>query len=390
MKNMIEVKKLKKNYGNFTAVDEIEFEVYRGEIFGFLGPNGAGKTTTQRMLTSLLTPTGGSIRTREVKSIVGMVPEESNVYNELTAWDNLMFTGQLYRIPRKERKKNAQELLELFGLWDKKDIKVENYSKGMKRRLSIAMGVIHQPQILFLDEPTPGLDPQSARTIRELIKDLNKNGSTIFLTTHQIEEANQLCDRIAIIDHGRIAAIDSPENLKTRIKGVQSVKISLEATTTQKSSKEYDSDFSQLNGVRNVIKIGDKWRLYTDDPTNLLSTLFKYAEKNQARIITLNTLTPSLEEVYLDIIGDLQSFQPKERNPSSVCDRNKRHESILFAAGYDHVRLIDAVLYVFLLFRPQRDQRRRRNSKPAGFDGVFHVRSCGSFCDPTRKAHRHI
>ena len=324
MKNMIEVKKLKKNYGNFTAVDEIEFEVYRGEIFGFLGPNGAGKTTTQRMLTSLLTPTTGSIRidqkditqyTREVKSIVGMVPEESNVYNELTAWDNLMFTGQLYRIPRKERKKNAQELLELFGLWDKKNIKVENYSKGMKRRLSIAMGVIHQPQILFLDEPTPGLDPQSARTIRGLIKDLNKNGSTIFLTTHQIEEANQLCDRIAIIDHGRIAAIDSPENLKTRIKGVQSVEISLKATTTQKSSKEYDSDFSQFQGVRNVIKIGDKWRLYTDDPTDLLSTLFKYAEKNQARIITLNTLTPSLEEVYLDIIGDLQSFQPNERTP---------------------------------------------------------------------------
>jgi ABC-2 type transport system ATP-binding protein len=185
----------------------------------------------------------------------------------------------------------------------------------MKRRLSIAMGVIHQPQILFLDEPTPGLDPQSARTIRELIKDLNKNDSTIFLTTHQIEEANQLCDRIAIIDYGRIVAIDSPENLKTRIKGVQSVEISLEATKTQKSSKEYDSDFSQLNGVRNVIKIGDKWRLYTDDPTNLLSTLFKYAEKNQARIITLNTLTPSLEEVYLDIIGDLQSFQPKGRTP---------------------------------------------------------------------------
>ena len=324
MKNMIEVKKLKKNYGNFTAVDEIEFEVYRGEIFGFLGPNGAGKTTTQRMLTSLLTPTGGSIRidqkditqyTREVKSIVGMVPEESNVYNELTAWDNLMFTGQLYRIPRKERKKNAQELLELFGLWEKKNIKVENYSKGMKRRLSIAMGVIHQPQVLFLDEPTPGLDPRSARTIRELIKDLNKNGCTIFLTTHQIEEANQLCDRIAIIDHGRIAVIDSPENLKTRIKGVQSVEISLEATTTQKSSKEYGSDFPQLPGVRNVIKIGDKWRLYTDDPTNLLSTLFKYAENNQAHIITLNTLTPSLEEVYLDIIGDLQSFQPEKRTP---------------------------------------------------------------------------
>jgi len=324
MKNIIEVKKLKKNYGNLTAVDEIDFEVYHGEIFGFLGPNGAGKTTTQRMLTSLLTPTSGSIHidqkditqyTREVKSIVGIVPEESNVYNELNAWDNLMFTGQLYRVPRKERKKNAQELLELFGIWEKKNIKVENYSKGMKRRLSIAMGVIHHPQILFLDEPTPGLDPQSARTIRELIRDLNKNGSTIFLTTHQIEEANQLCDRIAIINQGRIAVIDSPENLKTRIKGVQSVEISLEAITPQKSSNEYGSDFSHLLGVRNVIKIGDKWRLYTDDPTNLLSTLFKYAEKNQARIITLNTLTPSLEEVYLDVIGDLQSFQPEIKTP---------------------------------------------------------------------------
>lgn len=332
MKNMIEVKKLKKNYGDFTAVDQIDFEVHRGEIFGFLGPNGAGKTTTQRMLTSLLTPTGGTIRidqkditqyTREVKSIVGMVPEESNIYNELTAWDNLMFTGQLYRIPRKERKKNAQELLELFGLWEKRNIKVENYSKGMKRRLSIAMGVIHQPQLIFLDEPTPGLDPQSALQIRELIKDLNKNGTTIFLTTHQIEEANQLCDRIAIINHGRIAVIDSPENLKTRIKGVQSVEISLEAASTKKSLKEVGSDYSKLPGVRNVVKIGDKWRLYTDDPTNLLSTLFKYAEKNQTRIITLNTLTPSLEEVYLDIIGDLQSFQPKEKTPKTP-KKNRR------------------------------------------------------------------
>jgi len=332
MKNMIEVKKLKKNYGNFTAVDEIDFEVYRGEIFGFLGPNGAGKTTTQRMLTSLLTPNGGSIRidqkditqySREVKRIVGMVPEESNVYNELTAWDNLMFTGQLYRMSRKERKERAQELLEFFGLWDKRKIKVENYSKGMKRRLSIAMGVIHRPQILFMDEPTPGLDPQSALAIRGLIKDLNKNGSTIFLTTHQIEEANQLCDRIAIIDHGRIAVIDSPENLKTRIKGIQSVEISLEAAAAQKSSKEYGPALAQLPGVRNAIKIGDKWRLYTDDPTNLLSTLFKFAEKNQARIITLNTMTPSLEEVYLDIIGDLQSFQPAERKPAKPM-KNRR------------------------------------------------------------------
>lgn len=202
-------------------MDHISFEVRQGEIFGFLGPNGAGKSTTQRMLTTVLEPTRGQIvafnhdLSREpypVKRMMGLVPEESNVYTELTAWDNLMFTGRLYRMSRQERESRAKELLDLFDLWDKRKIKAENFSKGMRRRLSIAMAVIHKPALLFLDEPTPGLDAQSTRNIHRLIRQLNAEGRTIFLTTHQIEEANQLCDRVAIINRGRIAPLIHPSS----------------------------------------------------------------------------------------------------------------------------------------------------------------------------------
>ncbi len=220
MTHSIEVNNLTKYYDKFLAVDHIDFTVKQGEIFGFLGPNGAGKTTTQRMLTTLLTPTEGQILilghdlthdAYPAKRQIGLVPEESNIYTELTAWDNLMFTGRLYRMSKADRTARAQELLETFGLWEKRDVKAENFSKGMRRRLSIAMAIIHKPALLFLDEPTPGLDAQSARTIQGLIRQLSADGTTIFMTTHQIEEANQLCDRVAIINHGKIAAIDTPE-----------------------------------------------------------------------------------------------------------------------------------------------------------------------------------
>jgi len=198
MDNAIEVYNLTKYYGDLLAVDHISFRVRQGEVFGFLGPNGAGKTTTQRMLTTLLEPTEGRIlifghdlarNPYPVKRRMGLVPEESTVYTELTAWDNLMFTARLYRVPRSERAKRAQELLEAFGLWEKRNVTVENFSKGMRRRLSIAMAIIHRPALLFLDEPTSGLDAQSARAIRDLIRRLNAEGTTIFLTTHQIEAA---------------------------------------------------------------------------------------------------------------------------------------------------------------------------------------------------------
>jgi ABC-2 type transport system ATP-binding protein len=307
----IRVDNLTKYYGRpgagVLAVDHVDLRVREGEVFGFLGPNGAGKTTTQRMLTTLLEPTEGRIIINghdlardayPVKRQMGLVPEESNVYTELTAWDNLMFTARLYRVGRTERAARTQELLETFGLWEKRDVKVEDFSKGMRRRLSIAMAVIHRPTLLFLDEPTPGLDAQSARAIRELIRRLNSEGATIFLTTHQIEEANQLCDRVAIIDQGQIAAIDTPERLKRAFQRVQSVEVALEP-----DGNVHGESLAALTGVSTQVKMGDKWRLYTDDPSALLPRVMDYAHTQELRIVSLNTLGPSLEDVFLEITG---------------------------------------------------------------------------------------
>lgn len=311
MNDAIQVENLTKLYGRpgsgVLAVDHINFQVREGEIFGFLGPNGAGKSTTQRMLTTLLEPTEGRILIHghdlahdpiPAKRRIGLVPEESNVYTELTAWDNLMFTASLYLVPHSERAKRAKELLELFGLWEKRDVKAENFSKGMRRRLSIAMAIIHKPSLLFLDEPTPGLDAQSARAIQTLIRQLNAEGATIFLTTHQIEEANQLCDRVAIIDHGRIATIDTPEQLKRSLQRVQSVEVSLEP-----DGQMHGQALEKLPGVSTSVKMGDKWRLYTEDPSALLPLIMKYADEQHLRMVSINTLVPTLEDVFLEITG---------------------------------------------------------------------------------------
>jgi len=304
--NAIKVQNLTKHYGDFLAVNHINFEVRQGEVFGFLGPNGAGKTTTQRMLTTLLEPTDGRIIIHghdlardayPVKRRMGLVPEESNVYTELTAWDNLMFTAKLYRVPRSEREARARELLETFGLWEKRDVKAQDFSKGMRRRLSIAMAIIHKPALLFLDEPTPGLDAQSARAIRDLIRQLNAEGTTIFLSTHQIEEANQLCDRVAIINHGQIAAIDTPERLKQAFQRVQSVEVALEPDIP-KTLKVFETF-----RVSHYVKMGDKWRLYTQDPSALLPQVMDYARSHKLRVVSLSTLGPSLEDVFLEITG---------------------------------------------------------------------------------------
>jgi ABC-2 type transport system ATP-binding protein len=323
----IEVSNLTKYYRDLLAVDHIHFEVHQGEVFGFLGPNGAGKTTTQRMLSTLLEPTDGRIVINghdlahdayPVKRQMGLVPEESTVYTELTAWDNLMFTARLYRVPRTERAARARELLETFGLWEKRDVKVEDFSKGMRRRLSIAMAIIHQPTLLFLDEPTPGLDAQSARAIRDLIRQLNAEGTTVFLTTHQIEEANQLCDRVAIINHGQIAAIDTPERLKRAFQRVQSVEVALEP-----DGQTHGQALVELSGATTSVKMGDKWRLYTEDPSVLLPQVMDYASTNGLRVISLSTLGPSLEDVFLEITGqqvgtvrhETREGSPRRRGP---------------------------------------------------------------------------
>jgi ABC-2 type transport system ATP-binding protein len=204
LENAIEVANLTKRFDSILAVDDITFEVEKGQVFGFLGPNGAGKTTTIRLLTGLTRPTSGTITVAgrnvvkepyKAKERVGVVPEVSNLYDEMSARDNLIFSAQLYGVSKNEREKRAKELLELFGLYERRSDRVGNFSRGMKRRLTIAAALIHKPDILFLDEPTTGLDVQSSRMIRGLTKELNKNGTTVFLTTHYIESRKNSCRR---------------------------------------------------------------------------------------------------------------------------------------------------------------------------------------------------
>jgi ABC-2 type transport system ATP-binding protein len=229
---------------------------------------------------------------------MGLVPEESNIYAELSAWDNLMFTARLYRVPANERRWRVQTLLELFDLSDQRHVKTEQFSKGMRRRVSIAMGLVHRPRVLFLDEPTSGLDVQSTRIIHRQIQALSAAGATIFLSTHQIEHANQLCDRVAIINRGRIAAIDTPERLKEAFRRVQSVEVALAPTDAL-----HGKTLEALAGVSKTVKRGDKWRLYTEDPSALLPRLMHIAADCGVRVVSLNTLGPSLEDVFLAITG---------------------------------------------------------------------------------------
>ena len=305
MENAIEAINLTKYYDDLLAVDHINFEVKKGEIFGFLGPNGAGKTTTIRMLTGLTKPSDGTAKifghdiqneTLITKRYMGIVPEISNIYDDLSAWDNLMFTGELYQVSKAERKRRAKELLDMFGLYERRNEKAKGFSKGMKRRLTISMGLINNPQLLFLDEPTSGLDVQSALIIKDVVRELNQKSVTIFLTTHNIEEANVTCDRVAIIHKGKIAAIDTPERLKKTIQSVQSVEVAFDKTSP-KALKELE----KIPSVNEVRKEGDKFRVYTHDPANVLSGLWEYAKANGLKPISLTTLGPSLEDVFVKL-----------------------------------------------------------------------------------------
>jgi ABC-2 type transport system ATP-binding protein len=221
---MIRVRNLTKKFGDFAAVDDISFDVAAGEIFAFLGPNGAGKTTTIKMLTTLMKPTNGDIEVdglnpqqhqSEVRKRFGIVFQDPSLDQELTALENLDLHGVLYHVPRKLRRERSEILLKTFELWERRDAIVKTFSGGMKRRLEIARGFLHTPRILFLDEPTLGLDPQSRNQLWTQVRELNQSdGTTVFLTTHYMDEAERVAQRIAVIDHGRIVATGSPRELK--------------------------------------------------------------------------------------------------------------------------------------------------------------------------------
>jgi len=303
----IDVSHLSKRFGALTALDDISFSVSEGETFGFLGPNGAGKTTTIRILTGISAPTSGTatifgndiIRNPIVtRKQMGIVHETSNIYDDLTAWQNLMFTAELYTVGKQAREKRGSELLELFGLLERRHDKVHGFSKGMKRRLTLAMGLINDPRILFLDEPTSGLDVQSNLIIRDVIRDLNAQGVTVFLTTHNIEEANLACDRVAIINRGRIAAIDSPERLKKTIQSAQSIEVAFDSVVPHRME-----DLKLIPKVSEVRKEGDKFRLFTEDPSSVIPAIMEYAKAGNSRVLSMTTFGPSLEDVFIKLTG---------------------------------------------------------------------------------------
>ena len=306
MEHAIEVKDLTKNYGEITAVNHINFEVRKGEIFGFLGPNGAGKTTTIRILTGVIKPDGGSAtimgynifkETLKAKQIISVVPEMANAYIDFTAWQNLMFIGELYGVPKKERQERARRLLKEFGLYERRNHLARGFSKGMKQKLILGMALLTEPQVLFLDEPTTGLDVESARRIRDTIRQRNRDGTTIFLSTHNMEEASQLCDRIAIINHGKIAAIDNPENLRMKSSGLKSVEVSFNKPVSA-------NELSKISNVTEAKKVGDKIRLYTDEPHSVINSLIDYTRSKGLTVISLNTLAPTLEDVFIKLIKE--------------------------------------------------------------------------------------
>jgi len=301
MPAIIHASDLTKFFGKSTAVDHISFDVREGEIFGFLGPNGAGKTTTTRMLTGVIPPDAGTamilghnIRSEPVlaKQGFGVVPETSNAYTDLTAWQNLMLMGELYGLPRTRAEQRSSDLLSMVGLLERKDQKVQAYSKGMKQRLILAMALIHEPALLFLDEPTSGLDVQSTQMILSLLRDLNKEGTTIFLTTHNMEEANRLCHRVGIIRAGKIVAIDAPEKLKTAIDRVHKIEVSFDREVSGHT-------LAGLPGVTGANRTGDKWQITTNNRDTTIRSLVTFSQQNNATIVTLNTLAPSLDDAFL-------------------------------------------------------------------------------------------
>ena len=303
---VIEVEGLTKRYNTHLAVDDVSFDVKEGEVFGFLGMNGAGKTTTQRIITGVLPPTKGrtTVLDRDMvrnpvaaKERIGVVPEVANPYLDMTGWRNMLFAGEIYGLPRAKNRWRAEKLLRQFDLWERRDDIAKRYSKGMKQRLILAMSIIHEPRVLFLDEPTSGLDVDSRRMIHDQVKAFAASGVTVFYTTHNIEEANVLCDRVAIIRTGKLVALDSPEALKSTLAASQSVLVAFDGPVNREQLDELDE-------VTHSQKEGDKLRLFTPAPGKVVEQLVPFAQQRRLEILSLNTLGPSLEDVFVSLSKD--------------------------------------------------------------------------------------
>ncbi len=287
------------------AVDHLDLTVESGEVYAFLGPNGAGKTTTIRMLTGLIRPTEGTAlidgldvakSPLEVKARVGVVPQRSNLYGELSARDNLVFVAGLYGIPRGRRRVRADALLEQFGLAERADSPFGSLSGGMKRRLTIAAALVHEPPILFLDEPTTGLDVHAARALRETIIDLHRSGVTLFLTTHQIAEAERLADRVAILVKGRVVAVDTPAALRAACCAESALEIAVAPLTDA-----LQAALRELAVVTHLSRRGDVLHLGVASVDDALHEVLATARRCGARLTAVRTVTPTLEDAFVQL-----------------------------------------------------------------------------------------
>jgi len=313
----VKVGDLTKCYDRLTAVDGISFSITQGEVFGLLGPNGAGKTTTINMLTGLARPDSGTIHIggvdcttnpKAAQHLTGVVPDESNLYPELSGFENLAFCAALYGMRKATREARARELLSTFGLEDAANRKFGGYSKGMKRKLTIAAGIIHQPSILFLDEPTTGIDVATARQIRQLIADLHQSGTTILLTTHYIEEAERLCERIAFLVSGRIVRNDTVADLMQPIKGRHLMLLSVsdggQALCEALAAAFDELDFQALPG--------GQVRVESPEPIRV-GPLVRFLEDRGVEVSEARKVRPSLEEVFVQITGLEAEAMRKEK-----------------------------------------------------------------------------
>ena len=305
----IETKSLVKSFGDVIAVNDVSFSVESGEIFGFLGPNGAGKSTTMMILTTLLKPTSGQAlisgfdvteNPKKVRENIGYVQQETTVDEYLTGRENLLLQAKLNHIPSNEINSRIDDILDLIELSDKQNESVVTYSGGMRKRLDIAGGLLHRPKVLFLDEPTVGLDIQTRRKIWTYIKKIHKEFEmTIFLTTHYMEEADQLCDRIGIIDSGKIQVIDSPENMKKAM-GNEVITIHIEDIY---ASDSFLTKLEELEYVKNIKKDNSKITLFASNGTKVIPRIFELSSELKIKIVSISLTQPTLDDVFISYTG---------------------------------------------------------------------------------------
>ncbi len=304
----IYVRGLCKSYGEVRALDEVSFAVYRKEVFAYLGPNGAGKTTTINIMSGLLPQDAGEVRvcgldiTRDpvaVKQRIGVVPEESNLYPELSCRRNLEYLSELYGLSRASRRKRTDDLLTIFDLTDKATAPFRALSRGLKRRLTVAAALVHSPEVLFLDEPTTGLDVPSARALRSLIRALNRawgRGTTVFLTTHNLAEAEALSDRVLVLVKGRVVTAGTPAEIRQQVEKAKTVSVTFSADVAEGALRK------GCPAVRSVCPVDGAWRLEVTDTHAAVAQLVSFAEKEGLRVSEIGTITPTLEDAFVAIL----------------------------------------------------------------------------------------